>query len=159
MPERKIKTLVHFHQLYTRYLKNNNISGKFYLVCDNVTDDLFDSMKENLPKDILHVRVDSKKADIKFQHQGHYSFYITSIDIVKNECKQELYNDYIFFCEDDWDYDDEAMNKSMSFLKSHKNSLISMFDHPDRYDWREKVLKERYPNQQYNTEISYDKSH
>jgi hypothetical protein len=155
--ERKIGYFKKLHKIYLDYIAKTGVKGKFYLVCDNVTDEVFNKITEGVGDSVDAIRIESKKELIVFAHRGHYSFYITAMNIVKKECSKELFNDSVFFCEDDYDYTDDCIEKTMSFMRSHPSDFVSMFDPPDRYFVGNVQEDNLYRSVFYRTEIIYDK--
>lgn len=155
--KRKTKSIVHLYNMYDEYINNNKIQGKFYLICDNISNEIYNNLQNEIPNNILCLRTNSLAAKQKYHHRGLYSFYISSINIALKECKSNKHNNYIFFCEDDYDYTTDIFIKAISQMKSHKTDFISLYDHPDRYMYGS-IVEDNHPlHKPYKTEIIYDK--
>jgi hypothetical protein len=153
--DRKISSLKTAFNNFKYQQNKMKMSGKFFLICDNISDDVYSSITK-ISEEIIPVRISSKTSEEKFRHRGHYSFYITSLELVKQEYKDNIQG-YIFFCEDDYDYTSDAFEKAISLMCEKNEDFLSLYDHPDRYKFGS-ISEDNHPlHKPYKTEIIYDK--
>lgn len=118
----------------------------FILIADNTPEEVsekcrnivIDQFSDNfrLKYTLIHTMRDSDNSRIvngvrtnKWQPK-HFTHFITSMDCVKEYADNDT---VIFFCEDDYIYNEGALSKAFRMAKKYKGDFVSLYDGPSHY--------------------------